>query len=248
VVKNRVFSINRVARTPSTQDLVRVAARAGAGDGYCCVAAEQTRGRGRHGRPWEAPPGSALLVSVLLRVPTPIAPGVPLAAGLAVADSLGDLCGVEVGLKWPNDVLINGRKLAGVLAEVEPLASSGTSTAVVVGLGLNVRVPEFPEGVPGVSLHEVMDVPPGIDDLLDAWLAALKRRVRALEAGGLAGLLPDWRRRAVGLGEPVSVSGALTVRGIAEDIDSDGALLIRTPEGVVRVLAGDVHLEAGPAA
>ena len=246
MVKKRVFSIHRLARTGSTQDVVRAAARAGAGDGYCCMAGEQTRGRGRQARRWVAPPGSALLASVLLSIPSGAAGGVSLAAGLAVADAITALTGLAVGLKWPNDVMVDSRKLAGVLVEVEPAAGTATSSAVVVGLGLNLRVPAFPSGVPGVSLHVLVDPPPAAEALLGAWLSALAARVAALEGSGLAALLPDWRRHAVGLGAAVSVSGPPAVRGIAEDIGDDGALLIRTSAGLVRVLAGDVHLEAPP--
>jgi BirA family biotin operon repressor/biotin-[acetyl-CoA-carboxylase] ligase len=240
------FSFHSVSRTPSTQDLVRAAARAGAAPGHLCVAAEQTAGRGRQGRSWVAPAGSSLLASILLR-PRAAAEGVPLAAGLAVADALAEL-GVEVGLKWPNDVVAGGAKLAGILAEVEP-AAPGPGPAVVLGIGVNLRVDEFPEGVRGTSLHRLLAPAPApsAEDLLVVLLPALAARVRSLEAGGVEALLDDWRERAIGLGGPVvAETPGGRVEGRAVDVDRDGALLVETPGGTVRLLAGDAHF--GPAA
>jgi BirA family biotin operon repressor/biotin-[acetyl-CoA-carboxylase] ligase len=231
-----------VSRTSSTQDLVRTAARAGAAAGHLVVADEQTAGRGRQGRRWVAPPGTALLASILVR-PRGAAEGVPLAAGLAVADALAAY-GVEVGLKWPNDVVSGGAKLAGILAEVEP-AAPGPEVAVVVGIGVNLHVESFPEGVDGQSLHRLLPSggAPSRDQLLAALLPALAARLHALETGGVPALLADWRRRAVGLGEQVvAETPAGRVEGRALDIDAGGALVLETDAGRVRLLAGDVHL------
>jgi BirA family biotin operon repressor/biotin-[acetyl-CoA-carboxylase] ligase len=235
------FSFRWISRTPSTQDLVRAAARAGAAAGHLVVADEQTAGRGRQGRRWEAPPGSALLASILLR-PRVAAEGVPLAAGLAVTDALAPL-GVGARLKWPNDVIAGGGKLAGILVEVEP-AATGPGVAVVLGIGVNLRVEEFPEGVAGASLHRLLAPapPPSAEELLVALLPALGSRVRSLGGGGIAALLPDWRSRAIGLGGAVvAETPAGRVEGRAVDVDADGALLVETEAGVVRLLAGDAH-------
>jgi BirA family biotin operon repressor/biotin-[acetyl-CoA-carboxylase] ligase len=220
---------------------VRAAARAGAAAGYLVAADEQTAGRGRQGRRWEAPAGSALLASILLR-PRAAAEGVPLAAGLAVTDALAAL-GVEAQLKWPNDVLAGGGKLAGILAEVEP-AAPGPGVAVVLGIGVNLRVDAFPEGVSGASLHRLLApaAPPTAVELLVELLPTLASRTRSLEAGGIAALLPDWRARAAGLGGPVvAETPAGRVEGRAIDIDAGGALLVETGAGTVRLLAGDAH-------
>ena len=237
------FQLRVLARTPSTQDVVRAAARAGAAEGWCCVAFEQTAGRGRQGRRWEAPPGSGLLVSLLLRPPAAVAGGVPLAAGLAVADAVAACCpGVGVGLKWPNDVLAaDGGKLAGVLAEVEPRAHG---TAVVLGVGLNLGVEEFPPGVHGASLHVLAGRPVAWDEALSALLTATGARMRELSAGGVGATVAAWRERAVGLGAAATVHtphGEL--HGVAAGVDDDGALLLDTPDGARRrVLAGDLQL------
>ena len=235
------FSFRWISRTPSTQDLVRAAARAGAPAGHLVAAGEQTAGRGRQGRRWEAPPGGALLASILLR-PRASAEGVPLAAGLAVTDAIAHL-GVDARLKWPNDVLAGGGKLAGILAEVEP-AAPGPGVAVVLGIGVNLRIDAFPEGVAGASLHRLLapSPPPTPEELLAVLLPALAARLRALEGGGIGALLPDWRARAVGLGGPVvAETPGGRVEGRAVDIDADGALLVETAAGTVRLLAGDAH-------
>lgn len=233
----------RVARTRSTQDVVLRAAQDGADEGFCCLAGEQTSGRGRQGREWVAPPGAALLASVLLRRSASVAPGIPFAAGLALVDVLAADYGVTAGLKWPNDVLIDRRKLAGILGEVAPGRSSAEELALVLGLGVNLRVDQFPEGINAVSLHTLVERPPAAEDLLVRWSDALADRIATLERGGIAAILGDWRRCAVGLGEAVSVAGpAAFTEGVAVDVAEDGALLVVASGQTHRFLAGDVHL------
>ncbi|TMC51198.1 MAG: biotin--[acetyl-CoA-carboxylase] ligase [Chloroflexi bacterium] len=232
------FSLRVVARTASTQDLAAAAARAAADAGWCCVAGEQTAGRGRQGRRWTAPAGSALLFSLVLRPSPRATPGVPLAAGLAVTDALAEVSGVDAGLKWPNDVIAGPGKLAGIIAEVEPV-----SGAVVLGAGINLSVDSFPAGVAGSSLHRLVAQPPSRGAVLAGVLLALGRRLAAVESGGIAAVLDDWRRRAVGLGQRVTAQTPLgEVQGIARDVDDTGALLVDTDTGTERLLAADVHL------
>lgn len=241
------LKVRRVARTASTQDVVLRAARAGAAEGFCCLADEQTAGRGRQGRAWVAPPGSALLASVLLRRSPAVAAGIPFAAGLAVIDALQATCGVNARLKWPNDVLVDGHKLAGILSEVVPGSVDGGRVAVALGLGLNLRVDRFPPGVDAVSLHALVEHPPDAEVLLLAWGDALRGRIAELEVGGVPAVVAGWRRHSIGLGSPVTVqsaSGAL--EGVAVDVAEDGALLVASDGAVHRVLAGDVHLGRGP--
>ena len=234
------FELRRVARTASTQDVVRAAARAGAPEGFCCVAGEQTAGRGRSGRAWVTPPDTALLTSLLLRRQGVVAAAVPLMAGLAVADAVCGLTGVDCRLKWPNDVLAGTGKLAGILGEVEP------GGGIVLGVGLNLTVATFPPDVRGVSLNRLAGRVWGWDAVLAAFLAELGRRLRQLEAGGMGSLRDDWTARAAGLGGPVraEVGGAM-VEGTALGIDDDGALLVVTDHGRVRLVAGEVHLLTG---
>jgi BirA family biotin operon repressor/biotin-[acetyl-CoA-carboxylase] ligase len=238
----------RLARTRSTQDIVLRAARDGAAEGFCCLAAEQTAGRGRQGRAWVAPPGSALLASVLVRRSPAVATGIPFAAGLALVDTLRVSCGVTAGLKWPNDVLVGGRKLAGILSEVAPGSAKPGQVAIALGLGVNLRVDAFPEGAEGVSLHTLVATPPDAETLLIAWGEALGDRIASLEVGGISAILDDWRRCAVGLGGPVTVNGPSgTVTGTAVDVEDDGALVVEVAGERLRFLAADVHLGSGPA-
>jgi BirA family biotin operon repressor/biotin-[acetyl-CoA-carboxylase] ligase len=235
--------VMRVARTASTQEVVLRAAREGAAEGFACLAAEQTAGRGRQGRSWVAPAGSAMLASVLLRRSPTVAAGIPFAAGLALVDVLSAGMSITAGLKWPNDVLVDGHKLAGILSEVEPMASSPELVALALGIGVNLTVPGFPDGVEGVSLHTLVARPPEAEALLVAWGRVLEARIDTLERGGIAALLGDWRRCAVGLGGPVTVRGTGgTIDGIAVDVDDDGALLVESSGRLHRFLAGDVHL------
>jgi len=233
------FELCRVDRTPSTQDVVRTAAHAGAAEGLCCVATEQTAGRGRQRRQWHAPRGSALLCSILLRWRPEDAGGIPIAAGIAVTDAVAAVCGVIPGLKWPNDVLVDGAKLAGILVEAE----SQPAPAVIVGIGINITVAEFPEGVLGTSLHRLTPTPPDADAVLAALMPALRKRLDELRDGGVVALRSAWRERAVGLGGPVRATlGSGVITGTAVDIDDDGALLVTTADGVARVIAAEVHI------
>jgi BirA family biotin operon repressor/biotin-[acetyl-CoA-carboxylase] ligase len=237
------FELRRLARTASTQDVVRAAAAAGAAEGFCCVAAEQTAGRGRSGRSWLAPPGSALLMSLLLRRRGVAAAAVPLLAGLALADTLAALAGVDCRLKWPNDVLAGPGKLAGILTEVEP------GGGIVLGLGVNLTVPSFPPDVPGVSLDRLAGAALGWDAVLAALLPQLGRRLCQVEEGGVPSLRSDWTARAAGLGGPIRAeTGASVVEGTALGIDDDGALLVGTDRGQLRLVAGEVHLLSPPGA
>ena len=241
------FTLRRLARTPSTQDVVRAAARAGAAEGFCCVAGEQTAGRGRQGRSWTAPAGTALLASILLRPPAEVAGGVSLAGGLAVADAAEALGARGVELKWPNDVLApGGGKLAGILTEVEPRSQAGGGgVAVVCGVGLNLGVAWFPPDVAGASLHTLVGREVGWEEALAALLPALAGRCAELCRGGVGATVAAWRERSVTLGRRVAVdTPSGRVEGLAVDVAADGALLVQPDSGgpALRLLAGDVHL------
>ena len=235
------FQLHVRSRVSSTQDAVRDAAAAGAAAGYCVVADEQDAGRGRQGRTWVATPGAALLTSVLLRETAEAAPGVPIATGLAVRAALAGLGVVDSRLKWPNDVLAGGRKLAGILCEVEPRAP-GTGVAVAVGVGVNLD--GVPDGVPDATdLAGEIGAAPEAADLLAAFLLELGTRLARLRAGGVASLREEWTGVAHGLGELVTArSGDAVLHGRAVGLDDDGALLIRDGGTTHRLVAGDVHL------
>ncbi len=164
--------------------------------------------------------------------------GAPLAAGVAVCDAVRHL-GATAALKWPNDVLVDGSKLAGILAEVEPGAAAGT---VVVGIGVNLTNAALPHGVVATSLEAC-----GVTATWDALLAILVPRLEAtmtlLRRDGVAAIAAAWRERATGLGVPIRATTPTgDVTGVAAGIDDDGALLVDTDDGRIRLFAGDVHI------
>jgi BirA family biotin operon repressor/biotin-[acetyl-CoA-carboxylase] ligase len=217
--------------TTSTNDRARALAQDGAPHGALVTAAEQNAGRGRQGRSWSAPPGRALLLSLVLREPPTL---LPLTAALAVAE----VAGPEARIKWPNDVLLDGRKVAGILAEGRP--HEGWA---VLGIGLNVAVriddlpPELHATASTLGL-EPADVEPTLDRLLEAL-------ERALELSD-SDLLDAYRRRDALRGLEVRWTGG---RGRAAGIDGSGRLMVELADGGRTSLsAGEVHLQADPPA
>lgn len=252
------WQLERVAETGSTNDDVLRRAEAGAPEGLVRVAGHQTAGRGRLDRRWEAPPGASLLLSVLLR-PPPTA--VPLervhlctkAVALAALDAVRPWSDAPIGLKWPNDLVVETehgtRKLAGILAESRH--EGGALTAVVVGIGVNITWPAaLPSELADVAValnHLRAEGQPnaGIDDVLTPFLVALERWYGSLLADGGVRLLGAYRETCRTLGRSVRVEQAdgTTIEGIAEAIDDDGALVVATAAGSVAVRVGDVvHL------
>jgi BirA family biotin operon repressor/biotin-[acetyl-CoA-carboxylase] ligase len=240
------WDIHRLDEVGSTNTYVRDRARAGAPEGLVAVADHQTAGRGRLDRRWESPPGANLLASVLLR-PACAGGDVHLCAeavALAGADACREVTGVDPRLKWPNDLLLDGAKLAGVLAEAEFAGPS--LTAVVVGIGINVAWPG-PAEAGGTCLDDVQGSAQPVDRqvLLDHLLGALGPRLAQLdEAGGRQILADEVRRRCATLGQEVRVILAgEELTGRATAIDDAGHLVVETAVGPRALSAGDVvHL------
>jgi BirA family transcriptional regulator, biotin operon repressor / biotin---[acetyl-CoA-carboxylase] ligase len=212
--------------TTSTNDRARSLAVSGAPHGALVTAGSQSSGRGRQGRVWAAPPGRALLLSLLLREWDPL---LPLRAGLAVAD----LAGREAVVKWPNDVLLGGGKLAGVLVEARP------SAWAVLGIGINVAVEldSLPADV-RARAATLGRPPSALEPTLHELLAALEHRLAEPAADSLAAL----RARDALLDRPIRWAGG---SGTGAGIDDTGALLVRRADGTVTTLdAGEVHLDS----
>jgi BirA family biotin operon repressor/biotin-[acetyl-CoA-carboxylase] ligase len=231
----------------STNTYVRDQARGGAPEGLVAVADHQTAGRGRLGRRWESPPGANLLTSILLR--PDIDPAdlhlCTTVVALAAMDACRVVAGIETVLKWPNDLLVDGAKVAGILAEAE--FAGADLSAVVVGIGINVGWPGPPEAG-GTSLEAATGSPVDRRALLHALLAALGERRAGLEAAtGRRALAEEGRRRCATLGQQVRVTlGGEEINGRAVAVDDAGQLVVETPTGSRRVAAGDVvHLRAG---
>lgn len=262
------FRIRWVAETASTNSDVAAAAAAGEPEGLVIAADHQTAGRGRLGRTWTAPPGSALLCSFLLRPPAERVHLAVTAVGCAGAAACLRVAGVEPGLKWPNDLVIevggggrapdlnageptetggSWRKLAGILAEA--VSDGGLVAGVVVGLGLNViRPPDFPAELHGIATSlDRVSRGGGVDrgDLLEAICEELEDRCQLL-VDRPADLMAEYRRRCVTIGRDVRVEQTgETWEGRATGVADDGSLEVMTAGGARQVQAGDVlHLRA----
>lgn len=234
--------IETVAETGSTNAVLGARARAGAPSGEVLVADHQSQGRGRFTRVWEAPPGKAVAISVLLR-PASVQPErwlwLPSVAGLAVTDGLRAAAGVDARLKWPNDVLIDGRKVCGILAE----RVAGTPPAVVIGMGVNTLLNADELPVPTATSLALAGVPVSPGEVVREILRALERWYLAWAAGD--DLRDSYAARCDTVGRPVRVviSDAESVEGDAVGVDADGRLLVRTAGRLQAFSAGDVwHL------
>jgi BirA family biotin operon repressor/biotin-[acetyl-CoA-carboxylase] ligase len=217
----------------STQRYAAGLADSEAVDGTVVTAETQTAGRGRRGRVWRDAPGASVLMSVILRTTLPPArlPTLSLAAGVAVAESLGAVAGIDARLKWPNDVLVHGRKIAGVLLERH-------GEAVILGIGINVTRDAVPAELAAQATSIEAEGARADRDAIVAAVAEAAARWRTrLETDGFDPVRARWTALAAMLGGRVTADG---VAGTALGLDEDGALLIETASGPTRVLAGDV--------
>ncbi len=220
----------------STNDYVAEQARLGAPDGLWVRADVQTAGRGRHGRNWMAEPGN-LFISTLIR-PQPgegTLPQLSFVAALALDDALRPWVPAErLAIKWPNDLLLDGAKLSGILLE-------GCGNAVVAGFGVNLQArPELDR--PTMSLKDAGLDAPGPDVLAARLAEAFAQRRAVWRAQGFAPIRADWLTRAAGLGRQLSVAiGSEQVSGTFEDLGHDGSLLLRLANGEIRAIhSGEV--------
>jgi BirA family biotin operon repressor/biotin-[acetyl-CoA-carboxylase] ligase len=231
------------ACTDSTNTRARELAAAGAPHGTVVTAAEQSEGRGRQGRTWTAPAGKALLYSAIVRPLEERHMALPLAVPLAVCEAAEELQpGIRCGVKWPNDVQVEGRKLAGVLIEARPQDSWA-----VVGVGLNLAIEhrDFPqelrETATSLSLHRDPVVPFGRDaSIRNHATEVLDERLAKWVAADAATVIAAWRQRDALRGREVAWDGG---SGLADGVDDRGYLLVLTPGGDrIAVGAGEVHL------
>jgi len=234
--------IRVVAETGSTNADLLAEAKSGLPEGAVLVADAQSAGRGRLGRRWVSPPGTSLSFSVLLRpaaVPPASRAWVPLLAGVAVAAALRAEATADAWLKWPNDVLVRGGKVAGILAEQ-------AGDAIVVGIGINVTVARDELPVPEATSLAIEGAGTGREPLLTGALGQLERWYLdwKSEAGDAdrSGLRAEYLGLCATVGQQVRVSlpGGSVVTGEASDVDSAGRLVVRTGAGPVPVSAGDV--------
>ena len=226
----------------STNLVLKDMAKQGAPHGSLCLCETQTAGRGRMDRQWSSPEGQGVWLSVLLRpnLNPEDAPLITFACALAMTRAVREVTQLDVRIKWPNDLVLNGRKLCGILLEMG-LGADGMY--VVAGTGLNIRKGAYPPELAdrAISIGECAEIPDR-GAIIAAYLRALEDAVSALEQDGFAGIAEAFRRECITLGSQVHVIGAEDFTGTAEDIDETGALLVRTDGELRRVLAGDVSV------
>jgi len=236
--------IHHFETLPSTNDLAKELGAGQAPEGTLVVAEGQSRGRGRLGREWSSPPGAGLYVSVLLRPPLPPAdmPQITLTAAVAVVRALKRATGVAAGIKWPNDLILAGKKLGGILTEME--TESDQIRHLVVGLGLNVNNGQFPAELKDLATSLVLVTGRTYSRLkiLKAWLEELESLYQLFLAREFAKILEEWKEYTVTLGQAVRVrQGPVEISGQALEVAPDGALLVETRAGeIVRVTSGEI--------
>jgi len=231
---------------PSTNDLAKQLAEEGAAHGEVVLAEKQTAGRGRRGRVWYSPGGRNLYFSAVLRpeeLPPHRAPEVTLVASVALCHAIRQ-AGVDAGIKWPNDILVGGRKVCGILTEMAADPDRVQWIVLGVGVNLNARPEDFPEEIrsqaTSLSVERRQPVPRALFaaaalGLLEEWLDRFDRE-------GFGGVRDEWRVLSETLGREVRVElDGREIVGRAEDIDDSGALLVRTARTRERVVSGDVE-------
>jgi BirA family biotin operon repressor/biotin-[acetyl-CoA-carboxylase] ligase len=221
-------------------------AKAGAPEGLCIVAREQTRGRGRLDRTWQSPKDAGLYLSLVLRPKLELGqwPLLGLMSALAVSDALAKTLDLQVDIKWPNDICVNERKLCGILAET---VETDNGMAAIVGIGINLREGNFPPDVKSIatSVEQATGSTPNSDLILEALLAAIDQRYDALQKdNGAEHTIREWcanssyaydRKVRVTLNQEV-------FEGTTRGLESDGGLRVETETGTMRIVrAGDVH-------
>ena len=237
------FDIDLLPSCDSTNAVLLTRAEAGAPSGTVVIAAEQTAGRGRRGRGWFASPGDSLTFSLLWRFAPGTAPaGLSLAVGVAVARALTRVGAGDTALKWPNDILRDGRKLGGILVELVP----GTPHAAVIGIGINLHLPAgMPEDLCAASaaLFAVGETA-NENALYAGLLTELLATLEIFAAHGFAALRQEWLTHHAFQDASVSLASDFgTPRlGICRGVDSDGALLLELDGRVERILSGEVSL------
>lgn len=244
------FRLQRFDQVDSTFTVAKQQAEAGAPAGTLIVARRQTAGRGRRGRTFTSPEGN-LYLSLLLRPTQPAVEAAQLSfvAALAVADAVrAVLPAADVRQKWPNDVLLNGGKVCGILLEsAADTAHPGKLSWLIAGIGINVA--SHPEGTdwPAMSLHAAGATTVDAEAVLGQMATAFLDWMRRWEADGFAPIRDAWTRDAIGIGEPITVRLAdKIIDGRFQELDADGALVLCDENGHARTItAGEVYFPAG---
>ena len=243
------FTVRYYQSVDSTNEEAKRAAAGGAGEGLVIIGEEQTAGRGRRGRDWASPAGESVYMTLLLRPPLPAdrTSMLTLVMGFSAARAAREVCGREIGIKWPNDIVIDGRKICGILTEARVESGSSRADYVAVGIGINVNNSAFPAELSdrAVSLRQAA----GRTFSRAAVTAAVLRHFHAnygvfLKTGDLSGLIGDYEALLVNRGKMIRVEDPSDPHtGTALGIDASGALLVRRDDGgTERVTSGEVSV------
>lgn len=245
-LKTRVVGcrVHAYESTDSTMDLSHRLAASGEPEGSVVITESQSKGRGRMGRAWASPRGTGLYFSILFRPALPVSrvSHLTLVAAVAVADAVAGTTGIRPDLKWPNDLLMDGKKICGILTELN--AEVNRVNYVVLGVGMNVNTAKADLPAHATSLKEQAGEKIDRLALARALFLRIDERYHQFLGGGWEHILEDWRSHARFLGSRVRVAlEGRVIDGHALDIDSDGALLVRADTGIVEsVSAGEVLL------
>lgn len=230
----------------STNNLAKELARQGGAHGLTVLARYQNTGQGRMQRQWESPRGG-LWLSVVLRPNLTLADAskITLAASVAIVDALMELYQLPVGIKWPNDIIYNGQKIAGILGEV--VGEWNAVQTMILGIGINVNFPRAKLSAPlnATTLYEIIGREVDLNKLTAKVLKCLENELLALERKAFEDLKRKWSERAVGINEEIRVlRGEHIYLGIFKGITVDGALILETEEGEQSFSAGEVQLRS----
>jgi BirA family biotin operon repressor/biotin-[acetyl-CoA-carboxylase] ligase len=226
----------------STNDIAKREAKKGARQGTVVVAEEQTAGRGRLKRAWLSPKGSIALSIIFHPTPAQL-PSLIMVASLAVVHSIEKVSGLKSQIKWPNDVLINGKKVCGILIESDVRGSVVDYAVIGIGLNVNLNTADFPEiAATATSISQELGGEISRREMIRCLLEEVEDLYLALSKGD--SVFQEWRERLVTLGKEVEVSsGQTSYKGIAESVASNGSLFLRQPDGsLIKIVAGDVSL------
>ncbi len=226
----------------STMDVARQEARQGAAEGTVVITDKQTAGRGRLQRVWLSPGGSIALSIILHPGPAQL-PSLIMLASLAVVHSIETATGLKSQIKWPNDVLISGRKVCGILIESGVQGSRVNYAVIGIGINVNLKLADFPEILPiATSLSDELGSDVSRLSVIRCLLVEVERLYLALSTGGT--VYEEWRDSLVTLGKKVRArTGETIYEGVAESVDRDGSLRLRGADGsLTRIVVGDVTL------
>lgn len=251
-LETRVFGKKEIVYYPvtdSTNDRAKALAIAGAPEGCLVVAEEQKAGRGRRGRTWFSAPGDGICISIILRpvMPPSEASRITMMTAVALAESLISLTGLKVNIKWPNDILVHGKKLAGILTEMS--MEMDVVDYVVVGLGLNVNSPlvHFSDEIKDLATSLFIEKGETLSRtlIISEYLKWFETYYDIVRNTGFREIMKRWKELSDIIGRDVTVDVVGTkIFGRVEDIDADGVLVIKDPSGTIhRVISGDVLLK-----